>query len=178
MGPQSFVGAWCISPDETGAVVDFRVTRASAADHPDLKVVEGIWTELNTPHEPDPRLRELTPGQRAVYALKWLEAEVCNGGFAQYFTNSTGFLWPESLDGADLLGLPELSEVLRGAAAPLGMPYPRDRDLRETIFDLLPETYDEYWDPFDAAFYDLMGPMTASMLSYIERHPEEFYVDP
>jgi hypothetical protein len=159
-------------------VDDFRVTRASAADQPDWKVVEGIWSALNTPYEADPRLGELTQGQRAIYALKWVEAEVWNGGFAQYFSNSTGFLWPEAVEGAELLDLPRLAQVLHEAAAPFGQPYPRDRELRESILDLLSEDYDDYWDPFDAAFYDLTDRMTAAMLDYIDANPAEFYVDP
>jgi hypothetical protein len=87
-------------------------------------------------------------------------------------------LWPEAVEGAALLGLPELSELLRGAAAPLGVPYPGDREHRASVFDLLPEEYDDYWDRFDTAFYDLMAPMTESMLEYIEAHPDEFYTDP
>lgn len=34
--------------------------------------IERIFTELATPYEPDARLYELTPGQRAVYSLDWV----------------------------------------------------------------------------------------------------------
>ena len=133
-----------------------------------------FWHEFTTPYEPDPRLDMLTPGQRSVYALKWLEAEVCNGGFAQYFTNSTGFLWPEAVAGAEIVGVPELSDLLRRAARPLGEPYPRERARRESLFDLLPDTYDDFWVSLDDRFDELIDGTTRAMLDYIERHPEEF----
>jgi Domain of unknown function (DUF4375) len=50
--------------------------------------------------------------------------------------------------------------------------------LRQAVFDLLPESYDSFWDSLDERFYELQDEMTTTMLDYIESHPDEFYVDP
>src|SRR6266536_2839023 len=64
----------------------FRIPRWAVAgldgDREDLHwaVLQPMWHELQTPYEPDPRLHQATPGQRALYALYWLESETSNGG--------------------------------------------------------------------------------------------------
>src|SRR5512133_2855080 len=83
-------------------MTDFRIARSDVADGADVaevawKVIEPMWKVLKTPYEPDDRLQTVaTPGQRAFYALHWTISEVSNGGFHQYFYNSTGYLAPEA----------------------------------------------------------------------------------
>lgn len=79
--------------------------------------IERIFTELRTPYDPDDRLYDLTPGQRAVYALDWVRKEVSNGGFDQLFGNSTGYLTPEAIEGAAHIGAGDYEDILRRAAA-------------------------------------------------------------
>jgi Domain of unknown function (DUF4375) len=50
--------------------------------------------------------------------------------------------------------------------------------LRQAVFDLLPESYDSFWDSLDERFYELQDEMTTTMIDYIESHPDELYVDP
>jgi hypothetical protein len=82
--------------------------------------------------------------------------EVCNGGFHQFFSNSTGVLAPEAVEAYRAIGIPEWAEIVAEAMQFFGEPYPRERFDRE-----LPErTYGEdreEWDPFyalDERFYD------------------------
>ena len=56
-------------------------------------------------------LRALTPGQRALLALHWCVAEVSNGGFDQFFSNSTGVLAPEGAAAFRALGMAGLHVV-------------------------------------------------------------------
>src|SRR5580704_5342938 len=65
-----------------------------------------------------------------LYAAHFCLSEVWNGGFFQFFWNSTGMIAPEAVEGLCAIGMRELASVLEAAAAPLGSPYPRDRDER------------------------------------------------
>jgi hypothetical protein len=65
-----------------------------------------------------------------LYATHFCLSEVHNGGFLQFFWNSTGLIAPEAVDGFIAIGMPELSALVRKAAASLGSPYPRDRNSR------------------------------------------------
>jgi hypothetical protein len=55
---------------------------------------------------------------------------VCNGGFHQFFANSTGVLAPEALAGFRAIGLEEEAAALAEAMEQLGTPYPREREER------------------------------------------------
>ena len=68
-----------------------------------------------------------------LFALHWLHAEVYNGGFWQYFFNSTGTSYPEASEGFAAIGMPEVAEVVDEAAAMLGHPFPFEIDERRKV---------------------------------------------
>lgn len=163
---------------------DFRVP-APPRDTPDDEVVwraiEQIFTELRTPYEPDERLFELTPGQRAVYALDWVRKEVSNGGFDQLFGNSTGYLMPEALEGAEYIGATDYADVLRRAAAVFrGGEVPRDRDERTDVLDAEPARIGPVLEALDEEFYALLDDhernLTRLMAIFIAENAEQFFV--
>jgi hypothetical protein len=41
-----------------------------------------------------------------LYAAHFCQSEVCNGGFTQFFRNSTGVLAPEAIEGFAAIGQP------------------------------------------------------------------------
>ncbi len=96
---------------------------------------------------------------RRLFAVWFCDAEVCNGGFHQFFFNSTGVLAPEAAEGFRAAGLTELAELLETAIARLGEPYPRDRAKRLAVLETLkrPGTKREECDPFyelDDRYYE------------------------
>jgi hypothetical protein len=159
---------------------DFRILPEAARVVPEWAVIERIWTELRTPYDPDDRLYQLTAGQRAVYALSWIRSEVCNGGFDQCFFNSTGYLLPEAIEGADLLEAPQWASMLREARDVFPPPFPRDRTVRQELLDELPPDRQDALDRLDDRLYDLDGASETSLdllfRRYINGHPEEFFV--
>lgn len=160
---------------------EFRILRESSEFDFPFSVIQRVWDELDTPYEPDPRLAELSPGQRAAYSMHWIFAEVCNGGFVQCFSNSTGYLLPEAIDGAQLFEAPQWTEVLTDAANTLGQPYPRDRDERNRRLDSLSSDQQATLDECDDRLYALDATaetsLTALTVRYINEHPDEFFVD-
>ena len=68
-----------------------------------------------------------------LYSLHWLHLEVYNGGFWQYFFNSTGTSFPEAVEGFRAIGMPEVALVVENAAAKLGESYPFNVDRRREI---------------------------------------------
>jgi hypothetical protein len=102
----------------------------------------------------------LKPEIGHLLAAHWCQSEVCNGGFHQFFTNSTGVLAPEALVGFQAIGIPEWAALLRSAMDVFGVEYPRDRDQRHS---LMPQPEGERraeWDLFhelDERFYEYLG---------------------
>jgi Domain of unknown function (DUF4375) len=99
-------------------------------------VIERPFQELRTPYEPDPRLRLLTAGQRALYALHWMRSEVDNGGFHQYLYNPTGMLANDALRGAELIGAAEFAQLFRDVRSLFSTEaFVEDRDQRVQLLE-------------------------------------------
>jgi len=62
-------------------------------------------------------IKTLSPGFLAIYTTWWVEAEVFNGGFNQYFFNSSGDFASEAIAGFDLIGTPALARLMERAIA-------------------------------------------------------------
>jgi len=88
-----------------------------------------------------------------LYALHWLHLEVYNGGFWQYFFNSTGTSYTEAVEGFRAIGMPEVASIVTSAASKLGNPYPFDADRRREIVGDSQNRMD--FDNFEAEFYAL-----------------------
>jgi Domain of unknown function (DUF4375) len=65
--------------------------------------------------------------QKILLATHWANSEICNGGFLQFFSNSTGMLAPEAVIGFRAIGLINCAELVHEACLMLGLPYPRAR---------------------------------------------------
>jgi hypothetical protein len=76
---------------------------------------------------------ELRP-EEIVDLVRWLDTEIDNGGFHQFFHNSAGDRTAETIAALEAIGAPRIADIVRRAAAmfPGGMP-PRDRDERMSV---------------------------------------------
>ena len=100
---------------------------------PYLLVVDPHWKRVSIYDGAAIFLREYerTPvAPRRLLAGHWCQSEVCNGGFLQFFFNTTGVLAPEAADAYEALGLAGLASCVRRAMATLGPDYPRERHRR------------------------------------------------
>lgn len=96
---------------------------------------------------------------RNLFAANWCVAEVCNGGFEQFFFNSPGVLAPEAANAFAAIGLPSLRQSVLTGMAFFGEPYPRDRTERQARLDEI-QRYSDRADTFDEInkqFYALLG---------------------
>ena len=110
--------------------------------------------DFHCPPEAWLRRYEAVPERaRNLFCVHWTHLEVHNGGFSQYFSNSTGVLAPEAVIGFRAIGLPEVAQVIAGAMERVGRPYPRDRSLRQRAVGVHDERLD--FAPEDARFFEL-----------------------
>lgn len=122
-------------------------------------------------------LRGFTEAQRRVLALYWYDSEVCNGGHDQFFSNSTGIVWKDALDGMKMIGDFEDAENLQNAVDLFGGEIPFDRDKRNELLDKLYENDDfDDFDEIDAYYYG--GDRFEELISkYVRKHPSEFIIN-
>lgn len=95
-------------------------------------------------------LAKLPVAARRLFTVHWCDSEVCNGGFHQFFSNSTGIVAPEALAGFRAIGAIQCAAILERAMSLLPDQYPRDRDERtEALASIkLPGGKRSEWDPF------------------------------
>ena len=138
--------------------------------------IKEIWEAVSIYEGPEVYLRNLKPFPKKlvhVFAVHWLESEVCNGGFHQFFSNSTGIVAPEALQGLHAIGEEDLFTLANEAVSQLGKPFPRDRDERNEKLDLLAKKGDKRkdWDPFyhlDSKWYVAHKSLTESIEKYLK----------
>ena len=119
--------------------------------------IEPIWDRVNIYDGPEQFLstfRSIRPELGFLYAAHFCQSEVRNGGFRQFFSNSTGVLAPEAIEGLRAIGLSALAEVVAEAVAIFDLPYPRDRETRDGVLSKLPK---DTFESLDTRFFQLVG---------------------
>ncbi len=125
-------------------------------------------------------LEPFSAPQRAVFAIQWYSAEVCNGGHDQFLSNSTGIVWADALKGFEMIGAAKCTEILRDVIKKCGGSIPFDREEREKLLDRIttePNDEDEPIDLFgenDSDFYDTEDELESAIMAYVLTHAEDF----
>ncbi|MGB6690272.1 MAG: DMP19 family protein [Terracidiphilus sp.] len=113
--------------------------------------------------------------QRVFSAIWAVEAEVNNGGFSQYFFNSSGETAGFVAEALDTVDAPRTADICRraiAAAFPSGLPSDPE-EISSAASDFSDET-EEKLDKLDREFYQYPHDLTALLFAYVSRHPEEF----
>ncbi len=160
--------------------LDLRVSRATVAGLSDYDltsaVMKNIYPYLSKGYE----LWDLnlTPGQIAIYIAEYGEAEVNNGGFDQFFFNTSGDYAHELPDAFRRIGAPRKAALAERAIAvfPQGK-CPRDREKRWEAMDKIPEADEKLWDKIDDEYYDTQEDIYDLGVNYVKEHPQEFFLD-
>ena len=118
-----------------------------------LTVIRPHWERISIYDGEEAFRREFDSTEsraRHLFAGHWCQYEICNGGFDQFFANSTGILAPEASQAFDVIGMHQAAEVVRDGIALFGSVYPRDRQLRlEALRAIDPSALNE----LDRRFY-------------------------
>ena len=168
------------TPSETASSSSgLRIERRSATD-PELlfAIQDGLLRRMDDDLSNEEEvLASASAGQRAVYALVATDGEVNNGGFEQYFFNSTGGLMDEAIDGARLVGAGKHEQILREAAAVFpGAEVPNDHRRRQEVFDSIPaEEAEPALGNLADRWYAAENELDRRLRAYVEAHPGEFF---
>jgi len=123
-------------------------------------LLDPVWERISIYDGPEKFLAQFNShplAQRTLFAAHWCQSEVLNGGFHQFFSNSTGVLAPESIAAFEALGMPRTAGIVRSAVEWFGPNYPRDRDERNEQLDSVEVDDPDEWNPFedlDQQFFD------------------------
>ena len=117
----------------------------------------------------------LTPAEKVAYCVDALEREVNNGGFDQFFWNSSGDTAHQTHAALLEIGAREAAALVRDAIAAFpGAKVPPDRGQREKVLESLPEMAREKWGELDGRFYEYPDDLTTLMRRYVQAHRADF----
>ncbi|MEA2690300.1 MAG: hypothetical protein QOD51_2907 [Candidatus Eremiobacteraeota bacterium] len=126
-------------------------------------LVEPVWEEISVYDGPARYLEGIHAVPEPVgllFASHWTYQETFNGGFSQFFHNSTGIVAPEALRGFRAIHQVGVANVLERAMLHFGRIYPRDRAERQRLMSVRTGTMDYCVDPalstFDDEFFALI----------------------
>lgn len=119
------------------------------------------------------RIENLTASQRVFYLNQSLEREVNNGGFHQFFFNSSGDHADETVGALDSIGALRTAELLREAISqfPAGK-VPRDPDERQVL--MVDSLSNGAFEDLDEKFYAYEDPLTDLNFEWIRKNVGEF----
>ena len=116
--------------------------------------------------------------QRYVYAIfECYDMEVNNGGHAQFYSNYTGIVWEEALNGLRAIGALEHYELMKESVKRMGGKPSKDWEKRNE--QLYHDGGIINFDDIDERFYDIRvtGALDDVLTAFVRRNREKFYFD-
>ena len=113
--------------------------------------------------------------QKVFSALWEVESEVNNGGFSQYFLNSSAESAHFVVDALEVIGAPKTADICQraiAAAFPAGL-LESEEAIRSVAADFSDEVLEKL-EPLDQEFYSYPHNLTDLLFAYVSAHPEEF----
>ena len=113
---------------------------------------------------------------RKVFSSVWaVESEVNNGGFSQYFLNSSAETASFVADALETIGAPKTANICQRAincAFPDRLP-PTAEEISSLAADFSEDTLAQL-EALDTEFLAYPHDLTELLYAYVSRHPEEF----
>lgn len=112
--------------------------------------------------------------ERVLYHVYWLESEVNNGGFDQFFFNSSGDYALDTPAALDEIGAHHTANLVRRALGifPGGSPS-RDRKQRIEQLDSMEETIRDQFDDLDSEFFEYQDPLGELQVKYMVANKDQ-----
>lgn len=118
---------------------------------------------------------KLTEPQKYFYYNQVLEREINNGGFNQYFINSSGDFAHETLLSLRAIGANTTADILQTAIDQFpDKKVPADRDERIIIVESIEEIANQVWEELDQKYFEYQDDLNSLNLKYVLQHKTDF----
>ncbi len=120
------------------------------------------------------QIEKLNKAQKVLYVTYELEAEVNNGGFSQYFYNSSGNLSNELVPSFKAIGAERTAEICQKAVSVFGDSVPVDRNEREECYDKMGDDVSELLSECDHEFYEYEDDIMELQYKFVMENQDSF----
>ena len=118
---------------------------------------------------------KLSGEEKAIVYIEELEREVNNGGFAQYFHNSSGDNTEEAIRSLRKIGSIKFLSLIESAKAQFPNSYvPVNHTERQQILGEMEDEARRAWNDLDSEFYKYEEDIYSLLFAYIERNIDKF----
>jgi hypothetical protein len=139
------------------------------------------WHDIRDPYAPFAKrweaegLEALTQPQKVYVVVDRLYAEVSNGGFAQYFANSTGDYAGYAVEAYRRIGATETAQIVARAVSLFGPEGPSpSRDARSYQLSRLSDDDFAVLEQLDSAYYDGAHRVETLLTMYVLENSDHF----
>lgn len=120
-------------------------------------------------------LASFTESERYVYAVEAMLREVNNGGFDQFFYNSSGQLAFDLVPALKAISAREVVKIAQRALDIFGTLESLEEDVRvDHLMEITEEGELQLWEECDSDFYESEELLEPVLLDYIESNVESF----
>lgn len=120
-------------------------------------------------------MEELTEPQKQFYYNQNLEKEVNNGGFSQYFINSSGDFAHETVLSLRAIGADKTAEILQQAIDQFpNKRVPKDREERIRMVEKIEPKANDEWNRLDSKFFEYQDDLSLLNLDFVRKHKSSF----
>ena len=120
-------------------------------------------------------LASFSRAERYVYAVEGMLREVNNGGWSQFFSNSSGALAFDLVPALEAIGSTRNLSIAQRALKIFGKPASlSDADRLDRIIKLTKDGDHNPWDDLEGEFYENPEDLEAMMLEFIASNAAEF----
>ncbi len=138
-------------------------------------IILGIGQLLWDKTKDDENLESLNQFEKNVLFLDMLEGQVNNGGFDQYFFNSSGEYAHETLTALEEIGAYKTAELLEQAIKVFPqLPIPKDTEQRRELMKNLPQQVSDVWGQLDDEFYEYPDNIAGLAIEYVKNNKKQF----
>jgi hypothetical protein len=118
---------------------------------------------------------KLTDQQKLFYLNQNLEREINNGGFNQYFCNSSGDNAHETILSLKAIGADKTADILQKAIDQFpNKSVPKDRDERTELVEQIEDTANEVWEELDEMFFEYEDDLNTLNIEYVKKNKDFF----
>jgi hypothetical protein len=143
-------------------------------DNPTDAIIE-LDEYLNKVSNYGENVEKLTEEQKVVLFIENLEREINNGGFNQFFFNSSGNFSSETMDA--LIKIKAGKTVMIFTNALSSWPdnkVPKDMIIRRTLLEKIENKGNPIWEKCDSDFFKYEDDLTGLLLEFVKQNKDKF----
>jgi hypothetical protein len=136
-----------------------------------LAIEKVVYGKFNTEEE----FSLLTKSEKAFIYISILESQVNNGGFHQYFFNSTGDDAYKALEAYKEIGSLTTTNIVQRAIELFPQhSFPKSTHERRNLLETMNNSIVEEWDKLDDEFYKYDEDIINLMIDFVKRNISDF----